>query len=553
MSKSREFPVRQREHSGANHAVTEPPDVSQRDDDAEHALRERTRHDRLLVDIALDAIVDMNEGGTITNWNTQAVSLFGWSREEAVGRQLHETIVPPSLRAAHREGLRRFLTTGKTSILNRRIEITAMHRDGHEFPVELAVAALRENDEYTFRAFLRDLSERRKADQDRRLMESRIQQAQKMEQLGVLASGVAHDFNNLLAAMLGHAGLARQELPPDSSAIPMLDEIVNAAQRAAEMTQQLLAYAGRGHVHVESLDLAHVVDELSHLLRPVMSNKANLHLDLAPAPIAADASQIRQVVMNLLTNASEALEGNPGDITIRTGVRRSTRADLLSPYLTEDLPEGDYSFVSVQDGGVGMEADTLRRVFDPFFTTKFTGRGLGMAAVLGIVRSHRGSIQVTSELGAGSTFLMLLPTTRTAPVRGRSARRTPAMSEIVGRGVVLVIDDEESVRTVLSRVLTRAGYKVLSAADGQEALIIFAREVERISAVVLDLTMPRLDGIEVMRLLRRLSPGVRALLMSGYSDDEVKTRFADEHVAGFLQKPFQNKELLTRLAALLRG
>lgn len=495
----------------------------------------------------------MNESGTITNWNAQAVSLFGWSREEAVGRQLHETIVPPSLRAAHREGLRRFLTTGKTSILNRRIEITAMHRDGHEFPVELAVAALREHDEYTFRAFLRDLSERRKADQDRRLMESRIQQAQKMEQLGVLAGGVAHDFNNLLAAMLGHAGLARQELPPDSPALPMLDEIVNAAQRAAEMTQQLLAYAGRGHVHVESLDLAHVVDELSHLLRPVMSNKANLHLALSAAPIAADASQIRQVVMNLLTNASEALEGNPGDITIRTGVRRSTRAELVSPYLTEELPEGDYSFVSVQDSGVGMEADTLRRVFDPFFTTKFTGRGLGMAAVLGIVRTHRGSIQVTSELGAGSTFLMLLPTTRAGPARGRSARRTPAKSEIVGHGVVLVVDDEESVRTVLSRVLVRAGYKVLSAADGQEALMIFAREVERISAVVLDLTMPRLDGIEVMRLLRRLSPDVRVLLMSGYSDDEVKSRFADEHIAGFLQKPFQNKELLARLAALLRG
>lgn len=526
--------------------------MSPRDDVAERALRERMRHDRLLLDIALDAIVDMNESGTITDWNAQAVTLFGWSHDEAVGRQLHETIVPRSLRAAHRAGLQRFLSTGTTSILNKRIEITAMHRDGHEFPVELAVAALHENDAYTFRAFIRDLSERRQAEQDRRQMESRMQQAQKMEQLGVLAGGVAHDFNNLLAAMLGHAGLARQELAPDSRALPMLDEIVNAAQRAAEMTQQLLAYAGRGHVHVESLDLAHVVDEMSHLLRPVMSNKANVHLELAAAPIAADASQIRQVVMNMLTNASESLEGNPGDITISTGVRRSARADLASPYMTDDLPEGDYSFVSVRDSGVGMDSNTLRRVFDPFFSTKFTGRGLGMAAVLGIVRSHRGSIQVTSEPGAGSTFLVLLPTTRAAPVTGRSARRTPAVNERAGHGVILVVDDEESVRTVLSRVLERAGYKVLSAADGQDALIIFAREVERIAAVVLDLTMPRLDGIEVLRLLRRLSPDVRVLLMSGYSDEEVKTRFAGERVAGFLQKPFQNKELLARLAALLR-
>lgn len=533
------------------HAVTEPTDVSQRDHHADNALRERLRHDRLLLDIALDAIVDMNEGGTITNWNAQAMTLFGWTREEAIGRPLHETIVPPSLRTAHRQGLERFLTTGKTSILNRRIEITAMHRDGHEFPVELAVAALREKGTYTFRAFVRDLSERRKAEQDRQSMEERMQQAHKMEQLGVLAGGVAHDFNNLLAAMLGHAGLARQELPPDSPALPMLDEIVNAAQRAAQMTQQLLVYAGRGHVHVESLDLAHVVEEMAQLLRPLMSNKANVHLALTPAPLAGDASQIRQVVMNLLTNASEALEENPGDIHVRTGVKKATQADLISPYLREDLPEGEYSFVSVKDSGVGMSSDTLRRVFDPFFSTKFAGRGLGMAAVLGIVRSHRGSIQVQSTPADGSEFVVFFPTTRAAVPR-RTGRRTPSRSEPVHRGVILVVDDEETVRSILSRVLERAGYEVLNAADGQEALMIFAREVEHVSGVLLDLTMPRLDGIEVLRLLRRLSPDVRVLLMSGYSDDEVRERFADERIAGFLHKPFQNKELIAGVAALLR-
>lgn len=521
-------------------------------EDHERALRERMRHDRLLLDIAIDAIVDMSESGTITDWNAQAVTLFGWSRDEAVGRQLHETIVPPSLRAAHRQGLQRFLTTGVTRILNRRIEITAMHKGGHEFPVELAVAALREGDRYTFRAFLRDLSERRKAEHDQKLMDARIQQAQKMEQLGVLAGGVAHDFNNLLAAMLGHAGLARQELPSDSPVLPMLDEIVNAAQRAAELTQQLLAYAGRGHVHVESMDLARVVDDMAHLLRPLISNKAAVHLELEAALIDADASQIRQVVMNLLTNASDALEGNPGEITIRTGMRRATGADLASPHVPAELPEGEYSFISVRDSGVGMDSETIGRVFDPFFSTKFTGRGLGMAAVLGIVRSHRGTIQVESAPGDGSTFVVLLPTARAAPAAELSTRRKSGGQEAVGHGVILVVDDEASVRSVLSRVLERAGYTVLTASGGQEALIIFAREVERISAVVLDLTMPRLDGREVLRLLRRLSPDVRVLLMSGYSDEEVRTRFSGEHLAGFLQKPFQNKELAARVAALLR-
>lgn len=530
--------------------MSEPPEETRREG-AEYGLRERRRRDRLLLDVALDAIVDMNASGSITDWNQQAVALFGWSHTEAVGRLLHETIIPPALREAHRHGLHRFLTTGETTILNRRIEITALHRDGREFPVELAVAALREGDRHSFRAFIRDLSERRQAEQERRQLEARMQQAQKMEQLGLLAGGVAHDFNNLLAAMLGHAGLARQELPPDSSVIPLLDEIVNGAQRAAEMTQQLLAYAGRGRVIVAFLDLAVLAEELTQLLRSVFSNKAQLRLEIASAPIAGDASQIRQVVMNLLTNASDALEDNPGDIVVRTGVRHATRADLASPYLSDDLPEGDYAFVSVSDTGVGMDPETMRKVFDPFFTTKFTGRGLGLAAVLGIVRGHRGSIQVHSNLGAGSTFVVSLPAAAVPSTQPTAADSTPG--ELRGHGVILVVDDEESVRSVVARVLQRAGFKVVTAADGQEALRVFAHEVDRISAVVLDLTMPRLDGMEVLRLLRRLQPDVRVLLMSGYSDQEIATRFGGDHVPGFIQKPFRNADLTARLATLLRA
>jgi PAS domain S-box-containing protein len=533
--------------------VTEPSHASSHND-AEKALRARVRHDRLLLDVALDAIVDMNDSGTITDWNAQAVALFGWSHDEAVGRPLHETIVPPSLRSAHRRGLERFLSTGETSILNKRIEITALHRDGRELPVELAIAVLRGDDGCSFRAFIRDLSERRKAEDERRRLEARMQQTQKLEQLGLLAGGVAHDFNNLLAAMLGHAGLARLELPAGSRAAAFIDEIANGAQRAAEMTQQLLTYAGRGRVLIGPLDLAAIVEEMTQLLRPVISNKAALRLNISSAPIEGDGTQIRQMVMNLLTNASDALQENPGEIVLETGVRHATRSDLTSPYLSDELTEGDYAFVSVSDSGVGMDEATSRKVFDPFFTTKFMGRGLGLAAVLGIVRGHKGTIRVTSEPGEGSTFLVMFPTVASARSATEAISKPAARdgATLRGHGTILVVDDDEGVRKVTTLMLEHAGFRVVSAADGQEALTVFAREAEWVSAVLLDLTMPRLDGMEVLGLLRRLRPDVRVLLMSGYSDDEVAQRFGAQPAAMFIKKPFQYDDLAARLAALLR-
>ncbi len=550
---TRLLPVRQSDAPGQVD-VTEPSNASPHND-AEKALRARIRHHRLLLDVALDAIVDMNDSGTITDWNAQAAALFGWSHDEAVGRQLDETIIPPSLRSAHRRGLQRFLTTGQTSILNKRIEITALHRDGREFPVELAIAVLRGDDGCSFRAFIRDLSERRKAEDERRRLEARVQQTQKLEQLGLLAGGVAHDFNNLLGAMLGYAGLARLELPADSPANRFLDEIANGAQRAAEMTQQLLTYAGRGRVIVDPLDLGVLVEEMTQLVRPVISNKAVLSLTSDAAPIEGDATQIRQMVMNLLTNASDALQGNPGEIVLETGVRRATHADLASPYLSAELAEGDYAFVSVRDSGVGMDESTIRKVFDPFFTTKFMGRGLGLAAVLGIVRSHRGTIQVTSEPGEGSAFVVMFPAAAPArsPAGGTAPTDAGAGAPLRGHGTILVVDDDEAVRSVVMLMLEHQGFRVVTAADGQEALTVFAREAESISAVLLDLTMPRLDGMEVLRLLRRLRPDVRVLIMSGYGDEEVAQRFGVQPSAMFIQKPFQHRDLAARLAALLRA
>jgi PAS domain S-box-containing protein len=369
-----------------------------------------------------------------------------------------------------------------------------------------------------------------------------LRQAQKLESLGILAGGIAHDFNNLLTVMLGYASLAALHLPGDSPARPMLAEIENAARQAADLTQQMLAYSGRGKVVTELLSLDELVGEMDPLLQTVVSKKADFRLDLEPAAIEGDAAQVRQVVLNLVTNASEALAGQPGTVTVRTGTRALDADALHSPYLQQDLPPGSYALLEVSDSGCGMSEETLGKIFDPFFTTKFTGRGLGLAAVLGIVRSHRGTLRVASTPGRGTTFQVFLPAAAQAAGDGPAAR--PADQRPRVGGTVLVIEDEESVRLFTAQVLEEAGFKVLLAGDGFAGVEVFRADRDEVRAVVLDLRMPRLDGWEVMARLRGLRGDVPMLLVSGYNEPELPPDAANLAVAGFLQKPFRPRDLI---------
>ncbi|MCI0682040.1 MAG: PAS domain S-box protein [Gemmataceae bacterium] len=396
-----------------------------------------------------------------------------------------------------------------------------------------------------------DMTERKRAEEERRKLEVQIQHAQKLESLGVLAGGIAHDFNNLLTSMLGYASLALMQLPAESPACPMLHAIENAAQRAADLTQQMLAYSGRGHFVIQLLRLDTLVQEMTKLLQTVVSKKAAVALELAPATVEGDATQIRQIVMNLITNASEALEGNVGAIRIATGVRQADTAYLRSPFCPDELPAGPYAYVEVEDNGCGMSDATLPRIFDPFFTTKFTGRGLGLAAVLGIVRGHRGVIKVNSTPGRGTLFEVLLPCAA-APAPGSAASAREALLPR-GQGTVLVVEDEPSVRDLARRVLESGGFQVRVADDGRHGLEMFERHRAEIEAVLLDLTMPHMDGLEVLRQLRSLDGDVPVLVMSGYSEQELATRFAGSGASGFIQKPFHPRGLLARLGQLLRS
>jgi PAS domain S-box-containing protein len=400
--------------------------------------------------------------------------------------------------------------------------------------------------------FTEVITERKRSEEDRKVLEAQIHHAQKLESLGVLAGGIAHDFNNLLMGVLGNASLALMELSPESPARESVAQIETAALRAAELAKQMLAYSGKGKFVIQRINLSKIVEEMSHLLEVSTSKKAILRYNFAanlPA-IEADPTQLRQVIMNLITNASDAIGERSGIITVGTGVLEADRGYLSETYLDDDLPPGDYVFVEVSDTGCGMDEETRFKIFDPFFTTKFTGRGLGLAAVLGIVRGHRGAIKVYSQSEKGSTFKVLFPCSE-QPVEDLEGGSKDSIGSWQGTGTILVVDDEETVRTVSKRMLEAHGFSVLTACDGSEGVDLFKARRHEINAVLLDMTMPHMDGEEAFRELRRIDPEVRVILTSGYNEQEATNRFSGKGLAGFVQKPYTPNVLIEKIREIL--
>ncbi|MCX6955037.1 MAG: transporter substrate-binding domain-containing protein [Verrucomicrobia bacterium] len=393
----------------------------------------------------------------------------------------------------------------------------------------------------------RDITEERAAADEREKLRLKMLEAQKLESLGVLAGGIAHDFNNLLTVILANASFARDTGGGDDE---RLAHIESAARRAADLCRQMLAYAGRGSFLIERTDLGQLVQDTARLLQVSISKKARLVQSLAPnlPAVDADASQIRQVVMNLVINASEALGDLTGEIHLSTRLARPdlTRAGVAHSF---DLPAGDCVCIEVADTGQGMSPATLARIFDPFFTTKFAGRGLGLAAVLGIVRAHHGAITVDSTLARGSVFRLYLPASaRTASFLAPA--EPPAPVRRAG-GTVLIAEDEPVVLATADALLRHFGYKTVLAADGHEAVHQFRASPLAFSAVLLDLTMPGLDGAEVLRVMRAINPSVRVLIMSGYSEQDIFARLRGLGEVSVMRKPFTQETLLARLAAVI--
>ncbi|NTV48955.1 MAG: PAS domain S-box protein [Geobacteraceae bacterium] len=383
----------------------------------------------------------------------------------------------------------------------------------------------------------RDITERKRAEDERINLEKQILHAQKLESLGVLAGGIAHDFNNILTSVIGNADLALMRINPESPAVDNLRSIEIAAARAADLAKQMLAYSGKGKFVISNHDINGLLEEMLHILQVSISKKAVLRLNLTrPLPsVEADATQLRQIIMNLVINASEAIGDKSGVIAITTGCMDCDSSYLKDVWLDENIGDGLYVFIEIADTGCGMDKETLSKLFDPFFTTKFTGRGLGMAAVLGIVRGHKGAVKVYSEPGKGSTFKILLPaSSKPAEIFNHDSRN----DHWRGSGTVLLVDDEETIRGVSAEMLKELGFKVVTANDGREAIEAYKARTD-ISFVILDLTMPHMDGEQCFRELRMLNPDVKVIMSSGFSELEVTQKFVGKGLAGFIQKPYK--------------
>ncbi|NTV52307.1 MAG: response regulator [Candidatus Firestonebacteria bacterium] len=487
--------------------------------------------------------------GSSLRWaNPAAEMIFGLGPAELTGRQLSELLGLST--AEHLQSRLQSLSSGQTTLPLS--EVSFPRAEGEPGTIELSAARLSGcTDEWVL--VFRDIHERRKAAEEHKAMELRVQQAQKLESLGVLAGGIAHDFNNLLMTILGNSSLALLDLPSSAAARKSIEQIETAAIRAAGLANQLLTYSGKNRFILQSVRISQLVEEMVQLLQVSISKKVvlqyRLEQDLPPAEL--EPTQIRQVIMNLVTNASEAIGEHEGLIIVKTGTMEADRDFLDSCYLGDQLLPGPYIFLEVSDNGCGLDPETQAKIFDPFFTTKFAGRGLGLAAVLGIMRSHRGAVQVASLPGQPTRFKIFLPPSRDTSAVGIEPARSGGLVNWRGQGLVLVVDDEEGVRKVVKMILEEYGFSILTADDGWEALEIFKAHTAEITAVILDLTMPHLDGLKTFQELRRLRPDVKVILTSGYSEEEAVSRFVGAGLAGFIQKPFNAVGLLEKMRQIL--
>ncbi len=496
----------------------------------------------LAVEQTRDIIIITDRHGIIEYVNPAFETVTGYSREEAIGRTPNICKSGEMSASFYQQMWDTILAGGtwQADFINR-------NRAGERYVVAQVISPIRDSaDRVTgFVSVQRDVTRER---QQQRQMEH----TQRLESLGVLAGGIAHDFNNLLAAIMGNAGLARMRARDDATLAKLIRRIEEASERAADLCKQMLAYSGKGKFVVEPINMSALVEQNMEILKVSISKHVLLQSDLSPVlpPILGDRAQMQQVVMNLVINASEAIGDQEGVIRLRTGTVMVDAAYLRSSHIDEPLPVGGYVYIEVSDNGCGMDAQTRKKLYDPFFTTKFTGRGLGMSAILGIVRGHHGAIQLYSEPGHGSRFKILLPVANEGAVVERDAADDShaVLPAAAWHGVVLVVDDEAMIRETAASMLKQLGLDVLLAVDGADGVAQYREHWQRIDLVLLDMTMPKLDGKEAFEAMKQINPSLQVLLSSGYNEQETTSQFAGEGLAGFVQKPYRFEQLRDQLA-----
>jgi len=406
---------------------------------------------------------------------------------------------------------------------------------------------------YRVTGIAEDITHRVVAEQEKKKLRVKAEHTQRLESLGVLAGGIAHDFNNILTTILGNAAMAERKAKANHrEGLPRyLSNIVASSEKAAELCKQMLAYSGKGQFVIKPLNLTSMVSEISQLLEVSIVKNITLKYQLAEAlpTVDADAAQLQQVIMNLVINASDAIGDTSGQISLSTGVMQADQQYLAQTCLHEDLPAGDYVFLEVSDTGSGMDARTQQRIFEPFFTTKPTGHGLGMSAVLGIVHGHHGALRLHSEPGLGTIFKLLLPVSDQAveadlPVIKQSETWQAS-------GTILIVDDEETIRETAAMMLEDAGFETLTAVDGLDGVEVYRQHQHEIVAVLLDMTMPKMDGQSCFTELKQINKDVKVVLSSGYNEQEATSRFAGQRLGGFIQKPYHPDALQDKIREVI--
>jgi two-component system cell cycle sensor histidine kinase/response regulator CckA len=499
-----------------------------------------------LIESATVAIIGVDQRGEIHLYNKTAKGLTGYSVEELTGGDWVSSLFPGNTYTEARKSLLKMIRGDSEAS----IETLLISRSGGEKMISWQCRKMLYRDEPLVLLFGVDMTERAMAERERHDLERKLLDVQKLKSLGMLAGGIAHDFNNLLTAILGNAQLAKLRIGRSSPVQQHLIDIERTSLQAADLCKQMLAYSGQGKVEVRSLNVNQIVRDMSQLLRISVDKRVNLSFNLAaklPA-IRGDVSQIRQVLMNLVINASEAITDSEGSIWVSTGVVHGAKYLFKGIHVTGQPEERDYVFLEVADTGCGIDEETQAKMFDPFFTTKFTGRGLGLAAVLGIVRSHGGTLELDTRKGEGTTFTLLFPSLGGGSVDDEEEDSGP-VSHWVGEGLALVVDDEENVRGLATKMLETFGFLVITANDGREAVEKFSVHVDAITVVLMDVTMPVMGGTDALEKIRQISPDTPVLLMSGFMQDGELGKLTG--ATDYLQKPFPLEDLQKKLRVLL--
>jgi hypothetical protein len=513
---------------------------------AEQALRDSEARKSAILESALDCVITIDHEGRIIDFNPAAERTFGYERGEVAGKPMAELIIPPSLRARHREAFARYLATGASAIIGGRIELTGMRADGSEFPVELSITRGDLSGQPFFTAYLRDITERKRAGEERARLAKGLIQSQKMEAVGRLASGVAHDFNNLLSVTVGFAEiLARRALPAEEVS-SYAEQIRTAGNHGAALVKRMLAFSRQQEFEPRAIDLNELVRGTEQMLRSLIGEAVELVIDVPSGLgfVMADPVQLEQVLLNLATNARDAMP---------SGGRLAIRAARGSLPTAGQLPPGSYLRLTVSDTGLGMDKATLQRIFEPFFTTKplGVGTGLGLSSVYGIVEQSGGTIEVESVPGAGTIFHIYLPEAVGGKPEGGSGETSRAPEPAPGPATILVVDDDAGLRALVSLLVAEAGYRVLAAGSPAEALGLASQERFPIELLLTDVVMPGMSGPELAKRLASQRPGLRVLYMSGYEDKTVVERTGRRRADDLLAKPFTPDDLLARVEAAI--